>query len=151
MYCQGCGNATEHGTDFCANCGTRVEMQQQQSPPQDPWGSSAQQFGGASPFGARPARPAHEIAEAMACGQKALIFGILAMVFFWTGLLGVIFAPIAMSNATRSRQITWEEGNENFYLALAGKIVGAVGLGLSILYVITWTIVGCSMCMALSL
>gem|GEM_PF-1931426 len=136
-YCLRCKSAIKQDAPLCINCGASVETPEQPSSLQDTLTNSNQQVK------AKPYRSEQRIAEANSKGHLALVRAIFAMVFCWTGVLGIILAPIAISNATKSMQITWEEDNKSYYIALAGKIIGGIGLVMSIVFIFNWFILGC--------
>jgi hypothetical protein len=63
-----------------------------------------------------------------------LVFGIVAICTFWTGLVGLIFAIISMSKSKKVKKIFDES---------AGMYnPGSMGLILSIFFILYWIIVG---------
>ena len=82
--------------------------------------------------------PTPEIIAAESKAVSSLVMGILSIVLCWI-IAGIILAPLAMSNAKKARS-TLDEQNQKFYIALAGKITGIIGLVLSIIFTFYWLI-----------
>jgi hypothetical protein len=75
-----------------------------------------------------------------------LVFGIVAICTFWTGLVGLIFAIISMSKSKKVKKIFDESAGMynpgSMGLVKVGKILGIVSLILSIFFILYWIIVG---------
>ena len=80
-----------------------------------------------------------EIAEAESKSIASLVMGILG-VALCTFLAGVIIGPLAVSRANKSRSVL-DESNQKYWIALAGKILGYIGLGLSIFFALYWILI----------
>ena len=69
--------------------------------------------------------------------SKALTFGILSLVFSWTGILGLIFAIVGMKKAKAYAAETGVLAGK----AKVGKILSIIGLIGSIFMVLYWIII----------
>ena len=119
--CDKCGSHIPLGTDVCRVCSSH---------------GMAESGGEFAPT-PTPVRP-EEVAQAESRSIASLIMGICGIVggFF---MIGVILGPLAIVFGRRARQVL-NDKNNNFYIALAGIITGAIGLGISILSSLYWII-----------
>jgi len=133
MYCSKCGHEIQDGVAFCAYCGARIDPQQQNS-----WNQG--EYGGHQTFTPpKPSAPPHEVADAESKSVAALVMGIIGITASFL-LAGFILGPIAISIGKQARLVL-NSGNHNFHIALAGVITGAVGLALSIFFLIYWIVI----------
>jgi len=134
MQCSKCGYENQNGDSYCAFCGTIIEVQQNNPLYQQPQNLHQE------PYNRTFYSPSpQEVAAAESKSITSLVLGIISIVtsFF---IIGVILAPLAMSNAKKARLIL-PDSNQNFWIALAGKITGIIGLVLSIIGTFYWIII----------
>jgi hypothetical protein len=129
MYCSKCGSVIQN--DVCASCGTR-----NLPPQQNYW--HPDMYGNSSAFAAT-APPNAEVAAAESKSVASLVMGILSMALSAL-LVGFILGPLAISNANYSRSVL-DESNQKFWIALAGKITGIIGLCISGFFAFYWIII----------
>lgn len=76
----------------------------------------------------------------------ALVFGIVALSTFWTGIVGLIFAIIGMSKSKKVKKAFDEAPGQyspgSLTPAKIGKILSIIALILSIVFIFYWIIVG---------
>ncbi|MBR6922398.1 MAG: zinc-ribbon domain-containing protein [Clostridia bacterium] len=141
MFCKNCGAQIPDGSVFCTECGTRV----QEEPVQEPVQEEPVQPEYVPPV-QEPVQPEYTPVEQpvyTAEPQPAsgdlndtpiLITGILAIALCWTGIGGLICAIINKSKVKKFLAA----GGVLAGKAKVGKILGTVGLILSILYIVFW-------------
>ena len=132
MYCSRCGHEIQYGAAFCAKCGVRIEPQRQNS-----WNQG--QYEGYQIFTSpKPSVPSPKVAAAESKSVASLVMGIISIVtsFF---VVGVILGLLAILVGIRARLVL-NRSNYRFNIALAGVITGAVGLAISIFFLIYWIV-----------
>ena len=132
MLCPNCNFENQTGAVFCVSCGANIEQQ-----PQNPW-QPTPNFNNPG-FTPMPFVPAPEIAAAESKAVSSLVMGIISIVTSFL-IAGIILAPLAMSNATKARSVL-DERNQNYWIALAGKITGIIGLVFSIIGTLYWVVI----------
>ncbi len=149
MFCKNCGAQIPDGSVFCTECGTRVQEEPVQEPVQEePVAQEPIQEEPVQQEYVPPVQPEYTPVEQpvyTAEPQPAsgdlndtpiLITGILAIALCWTGIGGLICAIICMSKVKKFLAA----GGVLAGKAKVGKILGTVGLILSILYMVFWVI-----------
>ena len=137
-YCTHCGNPLQDSDAFCSNCGASAANNNSQiftpasQPEQDP---NKNNYRPASYDLENLIDPA-VAEENRKNATKALVFGILGIVFCYVPLLGIIFACIAM--ATGKKVLNNHPTGAAKVLSTIGNILGIVGLAFSILYTVLW-------------
>lgn len=122
MFCIRCGAERGEG-NFCPSCGSR----------QDASGSSRK----ASP----PPPPIQIPYPTQALQRPTNGFAIASLVISLScfgGILAVIFGHVALSQISRS-------GEDGRALAIAGLVIGYIGVVLTILYVLVYVAIGVGM------
>jgi hypothetical protein len=76
-----------------------------------------------------------------------LVFGIVAISTFWTGIVGLVFAIIAMSKGGKLAKVfnaapTGQYSPSSLSMIKVGKTLGIVALILSIIFIIYWIVFG---------
>jgi len=117
-FCGSCGAALSEGSNFCGSCGA---AQSTSPPPPPPVPTAAPQFTGA-PGGYVPAAPTNGFAIA------ALVCSLVAGCGIGS-ILGIVFGYIAR------RQIA-ERGERGSGMALAGIIIGWIGIAIGVLWLL---------------
>ncbi len=74
-------------------------------------------------------------------GVAALVLGVLSLVFFWTGIGGLVFGGLALAFGILGRRRVSRQQADNGGVALAGLITGALGLLLGLVIVIVAIVV----------
>lgn len=127
MFCRSCGTQLPDGTAFCANCGTKVEVQPAPQPafeaPQQPVYTAPQ----TAPVVA-PERP-QEDPEVNSLATTTLILGIVGLALSELGLPGLIVSNIGLKKAAefeRRAGKLFGKARVGRNLAKPGKIVGIV-------------------------
>ena len=133
--CPNCNFENQTDTGYCTSCGASLDGQPQQQQPQQQY-QPPQTFN--SQANTMPNVSTQEIMTAESKATSSLIFGILSIVLSWF-VIGLIFAPLAMSNAKKSQTVP-DPQNQKFYIALAGKITGIIGLVFSIIGTLYWIV-----------
>ena len=137
-YCTHCGNPLQDSDAFCSNCGASAANNNSQiftpasQPEQDP---NKNNYHPASYDLENLIDPA-VAEENRKNATRALVFGILGIVFCYVPLLGIIFACIAM--ATGKKVLNNHPTGAAKVLSTIGNILGIVGLAFSVLYTVLW-------------
>jgi len=147
MYCAKCGKEMDDSAKFCPSCGAdtsgetmseqpaaeQPQPEQPQPEQQQQTYSQPQQQAYSQPAAtAQPAEPSSGI------GIGALICGILGLVLCWVPIVGLILAIVAMVLGGKGRK-ELPDGKRG--MALAGFILGIIGLIIGIIYLIWWIVV----------
>ncbi len=115
-YCAGCGALQTAGAAFCGTCGLAVGGEQQSPPPS--WGTP----------------PGYVVQQARP-GTNGLAISSLVLSLVWCysvgSILAVIFGHIA-------RKQIRERGESGDGMALAGLIIGWVGIGVTVIALIAF-------------
>jgi len=119
-YCKNCGSLNADGVQYCASCGTPMEVVQPQQPNYPV--SNYQQ-------------PVQQPVPGKGLGIASMVLGIISLVLFcvWylafpCAIVGVILGCIAKSHA---KQAGMKNG-----MAVAGIICSAIAIGLSVLFLV---------------
>ena len=122
MFCIKCGQENQVGAIFCRFCGERMETFD--TPSYDPTITQVNPV------------PSAEVTQAESQAVLALIFGIVGIVTCWF-VVGLIFGILGLVKGKKARLVL-PESNHNHWLALAGFIMGIIGLSLSIFFALYW-------------
>ena len=124
MICKNCGAEIADGSTFCTQCGAPVQQEQPQQPqqPQQPV------------YTAAPAAQAPE-------GKPILILGILSLALNSIPYVGWIAGLICAIICAKKVKAYLAAGGQLTGAAKVGKILGTVGLIVSIVMAVVWFIV----------
>jgi len=123
MYCKNCGAEIADGSTFCTQCGAPVQQEQPQAQPQ--------------PQPVYTAEPAVQAPE----GKPILILGILSIALNsipYVGWIGGLICAIICANKVKAYLAA---GGQLTGVAKVGKILGTVGLIISIVMAVVWFVV----------
>jgi len=135
--CNSCGTVTTEGSHFCPRCGASMaapepDFARPQGAPPPPSAPPPPQYYGAPPYQYGPGRPS-QTTNGMAVAS--LVLGIVWI--FWVGsILAVIFGYVGKGQIDRSGGTQGGRG-----LAIAGIVLGWVGVGTLVLYIVGIVIV----------
>lgn len=103
--------------------------------PTQPYGQPTQPYGQPQVPGSQPTAPYYQPAAPQSSGKAlgALICGILAILFSWLPLLGVILGIVAIVLAVQAVKQAGKDGK-----ATGGKVCGIIGIVLSVLAFFAW-------------
>lgn len=100
-------------------------------PPPPDWGPYSQDWGHPEPGSPPPREPAPRPWPRDGMGTAAFVLGLIALVMFWTALLGVVLGvPAVVFGLVGHRRAARGEAT-NGWMALTGAVLGLVGLVLS--------------------
>lgn len=119
MFCRQCGTERPHG-DFCPSCGFRNEPPQLSGKLQPP------------PLLGRYPNPVQRVQRPT---NSFAIASLLLSLTCCGGVLAIVFGHVALSQIKSS-------GEEGRGLAIAGLVLGYIGLALTIVYVIIYMAIG---------
>lgn len=120
MFCKFCGNQLPDGSKFCTRCGARLDENQQNQ--------NDSQFYTAQNYQPQYQQPSY-------VHREQNILAILGLVFAF------VFTPVGLGLSIAGYRKAKELNGDNQGIALAGIIVSAVCLGLSVLILIPAIIV----------
>jgi hypothetical protein len=124
MYCKNCGAEIADGSTFCTQCGAPVQQEQPQAQPQP------------QPQPVYTAEPAVQAPE----GKPILILGILSIALNsipYVGWIGGLICAIICANKVKAYLAA---GGQLTGVAKVGKILGTVGLIISIVCAVIYAI-----------
>jgi len=126
MKCFRCGYENPDNSLYCISCGGSLGVPRADGRQQEPYNYSYHS-------------PPPEVASAESNAVASLIMGIISIVSS-SVLVGLVLGPIAMAKGRKARYVL-DDRNNNFYIALGGIITGTIGLIISIVAAIVWTVV----------